>query len=67
MESKKPTFDENFCKVIAMAEEGINIYQALKSMKIDRAAFYKGLSPQQRVELQMAKTIHTQFGVGYYK
>ena len=66
MESKKPTFDENFSKVLSMVEEGINIYEALKVIKLDRTIFYKGLSAQQRVELQMAKTMHTKCGVGYY-
>jgi len=65
METKRESFDVIYSKVIAMVEEGCNIYEALITLKVDRVLFYKNMTKQQRLELQMVKTLNTQYGVGY--
>ena len=54
----------NFPKVISMVESGENIYEALNKIGIDRGLFYRLITKQQKVELQMAKTLNTKYGVG---
>jgi len=54
----------SFSKVISMVESGENISDAIKKIGIDRAFFYRYITKQQKVELQMAKTLNTKYGVG---
>jgi hypothetical protein len=57
--------DVIYSKVLAMVNDGINICEALESLKFDRVVFYQSMTEQQRLELKMAKTLNTWYGVGY--
>ena len=61
MDAKKPTFDEVYIKVLSMVNEGLNISDALKTLKYDRGIFYQKISKAQKAELQIAKTAQAEY------
>ena len=61
---KKELVSGNFSKVISMVESGENIYEALNKLGINRTLFYRLITTQQKLELQMAKTLNTKYGAG---
>lgn len=56
-----------FSDVVSLVEQGWNISEALKKLKIDRTMFYANISPLQKTELTQAKTLKTQVGAYYAK
>lgn len=61
---KQELVSRNFPKVISMVESGENIYEALNKLGINRTLFYRLITTQQKLELQMAKTLNTKYGAG---
>jgi hypothetical protein len=53
-----------FNNVIKLVEDGFTIQQSLQKLKFDRLKFYKSISKEQKVLLQMAKTSNTIYGIG---
>jgi DNA-directed RNA polymerase subunit N (RpoN/RPB10) len=60
------SINDKFPQVIEQVENGKTIAEALTSLGINRGAFYKIISPKQKVELQMAKTANAEFGVYWH-
>ena len=54
----------NYPKVISMVESGETICHALNKLGINRTLFYRLITTQQKLELQMVKTSNTKYGVG---
>jgi hypothetical protein len=61
---KQEIVSGSFSKVISMVESGETICNTLNKLCIDRGMFYRFITEQQKVELQMAKTLNTKYGVG---
>jgi len=62
---KTELINDNFPKVILMVEQGYNISVALDKLGINRSTFYRGITKQQKAELQMTKTANAEFGVSW--
>lgn len=63
-ESTQNKINEAYPKVCKLVEEGLTIKQALNTVKIDSSQFYKAITKQQFLELQMIKTVNTIYGIG---
>jgi len=63
-ESTLKKITEAYPKVCKLVEEGLTIKQALNTVKIDSSQFYKAITKQQFLELQMIKTVNTIYGIG---
>jgi hypothetical protein len=57
-------FNVFFEAVLNYVKSGDNVETACEIAGINRSRFYRYLSPIQKAELQHAKAIHTQYGVG---
>jgi DNA-directed RNA polymerase subunit N (RpoN/RPB10) len=62
---KQELINDNFPKVISMIENGLNIFEALDKLGINRSTFYRGITETQKAELQMTKTANAEFGVSW--
>ena len=56
---------ELFPKVIEMVEQGYNISVALDKLGINRSTFYRGITKEQKAELQISKTSNAEYGVSW--
>ena len=54
----------NYPKVIEMVESGETICYALNKLGINRTSFYRLITTQQKLELQIVKTLNTKYGAG---
>lgn len=63
-ESTQNKINEAYPKVCKLVEEGLTIKQALNTIKIDSSQFYKAITKQQFLELQIIKTSNTIYGIG---
>jgi ACT domain-containing protein len=66
-ELKLAILNDNFSKVILMVNDGYNIYEAIKKIGISRSFFYDNITKNQKIELQMAKTLNTKYGVAKWR
>ena len=53
---------QSFPYILKMVEDKWTISEAIELASVDRSAFYKHISEQQKNELQLAKTAHSIFG-----
>lgn len=63
-ESTQNKINEAYPKVCNLVEQGLTIKQALDKVNVDRSQFYKAITKQQFLELQMIKTTNTIYGIG---
>ncbi len=63
-ESTQNKINKAYPKVCKLVEEGLTIKQALNTAKIDSSQFYKAITKQQFLELQIIKTTNTIYGIG---
>lgn len=49
-----------------LINKGHNIRTACKRLKIDRTLLYKKITPQQKIELNMLKTVNVKNGKGHF-
>jgi len=61
---KQAYINSQYPKVLAMVEDGWNISKALEIFGVDRQTFYKNITNDQKIELQMAKTAHAKYEYG---
>lgn len=53
--------------VIKLVEDGFTIDQSLKKLNYSRNTFYRKISKEQKILLQMAKTANAKHYIGPYK
>lgn len=63
-QSCKTDISDIFTTVIAMVEDGWDISKALSKIGANRSTFYKKISKEQKLLLNIAKTTNTKYGAG---
>ena len=56
-----------FNNVVKLVENGLTIEQSLKKLNYSRNTFYRKITKEQKVLLQMVKTSNAKYGVRQYK
>lgn len=64
-EESKAEIQAVFPEVLKLVKNGLTISGSLKTLKIDRTRFYSNITQIQKTELGQAKTLQTQYGIGY--
>ena len=64
---KQAIVNSSFAKVVKLVEKGDTIYKALKKLGISRSLFYKFLTKEKKLKLQVTKTLNAEFGINDYR
>jgi hypothetical protein len=58
---KRTEINNKFSQVLLLVEKGLTIGESLKKLNIHSGSFYKYLSIQQKMELQLVKTANAKY------
>lgn len=64
VETRKEIFKLVFPQVLSLISDGYNICVTLKKLGVTKSWFYRNISPQQKAELDMVKTLNAKYGGG---